>query len=461
MKKVLSIILTLSFILCACASVTLTANAASTDWTAKRGGGNFTYPSGKEFSWKTGSDGRTYEWPILRKDTMEEGTITATVSPAGGIGIVFGASGLSSLSDSTANVKNSDNVRYSLVVFEYDGTAPKLKFFYDDQVTGGATITPNSNMPLDAASLGIDGVSDVEIKVEFSKAGKMIAYINGAKTIIRNEGFPTFGNEYGMMVREKNYGTENASKEIGYVKSFSKSAVSNYAKWTARRGASSFAEADGGEFQWKYVADSENGRTWNNLIQYYKNLEEGTITATVAKNSRIGIMFAGTGFENVKEGTGGAVAEAQNLKYYWAVVDWDGTAEKYYVALMTDSSDTAGERTAIEKVYIDTNIAAADYTIKVNFTKDGDISVVFNNEKLISVTGQTIYGSQLGMMTTTRGPLANTIGQTAGTVKSFTAGSVSAPQTGDLTNVYLVLSALVLTATFAVACLSRKKKVAD
>lgn len=460
MKKVLSIILTLSFILCACASVTLTANAASTDWTVKRGGGAFTYPSGKEFSWKTDASGNTWEWPVLRKDTMEEGTITAKVSPKGGVGILFGASGLSSLSDSTANVKNSDNVRYSLVVFEYDGTNPKLKFFYDDKVAGGATITPNSNMPLDAAALGIDGVSDVEIKVEFTQAGKMIAYINGAKTIIRNEGFPTFGNEYGIMVRQINYGADNAGKEIGYVKSFSKSAIPNYSKWIARRGASSFAAASGGEFQWKYVADGEKGHTWNNLIQYYKNLEEGPITATVAKNSRIGIMFAGTGFENVKDSTGGAVADAQNLKYYWAVVDWDGTAQKYYVALMTDSSDTAGTRTTVEKVYIDTNIASADYTIKVEFTKAGNISVYFNGKKLIDVTGQTIYGSQLGMMTTIRGPLENMAGQTAGTVKRFTAGT-AAPHTGDLTNVYLVLSALVLTATFAVAYFSRKKKVTD
>lgn len=475
MKKILSLVLALSFILCASALFTVSAaetklNDANKGWKATRGGGNFFTDANREFYWKANASGQTYDWPAVHTGSLEEGTITAKVSASGNIGIFFGGSGVAeNVKDGGSNLVGAANTKFSWIVLEVDPSTKvsKLRFYYDDDDAANVSLGNNSqsNMPLNdtpenAAKYGIDGTSDVELKVEFTKAGKMIAYVNGVKTIIRNDGFPTFGNEYGMIVRgNSNYGAASANTEVGYVKSFSTQGdISAFSKWTVRRGGSSWAAVDGGEFLWKYVADGTNGRTYNNLVQYYKDLEEGSASAKVAKNSRIGIAFAGTGFANVKEGSGGALSEAQDCKYYWAVVDWDNTASKYYLALKVDSSATDGTLTTVERVDISdiATISNNDYTIKVDFTKDGDIKVSLNGEELISVTGQTLYGKQLGMITTKRGPLADKAGQTAGTVKAFTIG-VPAADTGDLTSVYLVASALILAATFAVVCVSRKK----
>ncbi len=114
----------------------------------------------------------------------------------------------------------------------------------------------------------------------------------------------------------------------------------------------------------------------------------------------------------------------------------------------------------------------SDVTIKVEFTKDGDIAISYNGEKLIDVTGQTIYGKQLGIIPTNRGPLSGKVGQVAGTVNSFEieapatepdngnqggGNQGSVPDTGDALSVYLAVSAVALCATFAVALTSRKK----
>ncbi|MBE6618978.1 MAG: hypothetical protein E7626_04240 [Ruminococcaceae bacterium] len=468
MKKILSLFLAISFVLCGAAALSVNAgNVIINDWTISRGGGSFVKNNAYEFEWKTDANGKTWDWPAMHAGSLTEGSISATVSPAGGIGIYFGAQGMANAADGGAAVSNAENLKYSLVAFEYSSGIPKLRFYYDNQSAGGATISKESDMPLDDAKYGIDGTSDVTIKVEFTAAGKVEAYVNGEKVITRASGFPTAGAEYGMMVKSANYGTGKASTKVGYVKSFSTTSdISTASKWTVRRGGNSWqiAPSDNTEFVWKYVADAgnaNNGRSYTNLIQYYKNLEEGSVTISVAKNSRVGIAFAGSGFENVKEGSGNvAVSTAPNFKYYWAVVDWDSSAQSYYLALKTDASDADGTQTVVQKVALTQDIATTNYTIKVNFTKTGNISVYFNEDKLIDVSGQTIYGSQLGVINAGRGPLADKVGQVAGTVTSFNVVDPAAA-TGDFTSIYVIVSAMILCAAFTVVCISRKKKIAE
>ena len=485
MKKILSLILVLAFVLCGVAALNVSADVIINDWTIKRGGGFYIKNSAYEFEWKADNSGKTYEWPAIHNGSFKEGTITATVSPKGGIAIFFGAEGMEGVADGVASVKSATNLRYELVAFEYDSGTPKLKFFYDDKTAGDVTIAADSNMSLADAKYGIDGISDVTISIEFTAAGKVVTYVNGEKVMTRDgdNARPTFGTQFGMMVRPVTYGSEAAGTKVGYVKEFSATAAEvGEAKWSVRRGGNSFVlNPTGAEIAWKYFADSgnaNNGRIYTNLIQYYKDLEEGTITASVAKNSRVGIAFGGTGFENVKEGSGNvAVSNAPNFKYYWAVVDWDSSASTYYLALKTDASDADGTSTTIARVNLTDNIEITEYTIKVEFTKDGDIAISYNGEKLIDVTGQTIYGKQLGIIPTNRGPLSGKVGLLAGTINAFeieepatepdngnqgsgnqgSGNQGSAPDTGDALSVYLAVSAVVLCATFAVALTSRKK----
>lgn len=247
MKKLLSIILALSFILCA--SMLSTVSAAETklyvsttdEWQPGRGK-QYVYADDArnvEFYWKADGSGATYDWPVSNVGTLEEGTITATVSAAGNVGIFFGATGVKqNVEDGVNNLTGAADTKYCWVCLEVsqDGVA-KLRFYYDDDAAGGAALSTHSdsNMPLNdttanAEKYGIDGTSDIELKVEFTAEGKMTAYVNGEKVITRtpdyNNARPTFGTEYGILIRGASYGSEKANAEVGYVKSFSASAPS-------------------------------------------------------------------------------------------------------------------------------------------------------------------------------------------------------------------------------------------
>ena len=97
MKKILSLILVLAFVLCGVAALNVSADVIINDWTIKRGGGFYIKNSAYEFEWKADNSGKTYEWPAIHNGSFKEGTITATVSPKGGIAIFFGAEGMEGL----------------------------------------------------------------------------------------------------------------------------------------------------------------------------------------------------------------------------------------------------------------------------------------------------------------------------------------------------------------------------
>ena len=480
MKKLLSIILALSFVLCAASLFTVSAaethlSGSGKGWKTTRGGGVFYTDADREIYWKAGGDGKTWAWPVVHSGSLTNGVITATMSASGNVGIFFGGDGIATnvKDGGTSSLLGATDVRYSWVAIEVNPSTgeAKLAYFYDDETAAGTDITdyrkswlPLNDTPENAAKFGIDGSSDIELKVSFNEKGKMKAYVNGALVTSREGSCVPFGGEYGIITCNASYGSEKANSEVGYIKSFSATDKLSGLdeEWIIRRGGASWAASAGNEFDVLFVNNNNKAQTFNNLAQYYKNLEEGTVTATVGAGSRIGIAFAGTGFENVFEGSGGALTQVENLMYYQAVLDYDGSVAKLYIALKVDScatSDVASNTpTEIKKVYLSSNsLINNDYTLKVTFTKAGDIKIYFNGEEYISVTGQTIYGSDLGMVTTARGPLdVSKVGTAAATVKNFVIEG-EAPDTGDLTSVYLIASAVILSAAYAVACFSRKR----
>ncbi len=236
MKKLLSIILALSFILCAGALSSFAATTklwqANTGWNVVRGEGMVWYDDARDvdFYWKADANGKTWDWPVFRNDTMEEGTITAKISASGNIGIFFGALGIENVSDAGGkNLTTAVDTRYSWIALEVapDTGAAVLKFYHDDDTAAGVPLADNilatvalNDTPENATKYGIDGSSDVELKVEFTMAGKVVAYVNGVETITK-EGVTLFGTQYGMIIRSNTtYGTAKANTEVGYVKNF-------------------------------------------------------------------------------------------------------------------------------------------------------------------------------------------------------------------------------------------------
>ncbi len=421
MKKVLSLILALSFILTASCVLAVSAadttlNEANKGWYVPRSAGTIRTDGNQEFYFNAGADGSTWEWPVIHDGELEEGTITAVLGPKGGAGIFFGATGIrANVKEGSENsLKAADkDIRFYWASLVYEGSTLKFKFYADQSQTGqyrqiGATVNLSS-------AHGCDGVSDVELKVSFSKEGACTVYVNG-KSVYSASGLSLFGNEYGMIV---NYAKNlTPSARAGYVKSFTTAEVSSYINWAPRRGATAYAPVDNGEFLWKY----QGTNVWNNPIRYNTDLEKGTVIATVAKGSKIGVLFGATGLNNVKDGTDAniSVSNAPSLRYFWAYVK-DNT-----LTLEADKNADAGNqgRETVASATLPVSSADADYTIKVIFNKSGDISVSFNDAEYIKITaaelktkGFEIYGSEVGMM-----PVAlsnGTANAVAGSVKAF------------------------------------------
>ncbi|MBE6619609.1 MAG: hypothetical protein E7626_07540, partial [Ruminococcaceae bacterium] len=433
MKKLIAIILTISFMLClvpvtfSVSAAATKLNAANKGWTVCRSHGSFFTDGQQEFYWISDPNKKTWDWPVYRKETLEEGTIEAIISPSANVGIFFGATGVKEyVTDVGSNVAfanpDYDIRHYWIYIAESSGTY-KIVFNMDSNVSGG--YVNKENFTLDATKYKLDGTSDISLKVSFNKEGKFQVFVNDVSAMTRS-GYVPFGNQFGMAVKSATYTEANA--KVGYVKDFS-FADRDYLDWTARRGAAAVASYSGGEYLWHYQGTS----VYNNPLRYNYDLAEGTITATVTKGSRTGIIFGATGLDNVKEGNVGNVSAsaAPNFMYYWAYVSGN------QLKLEVDSTQAEGaqSRTVWKTATLPFSSDDADYTIKVDFRTSGDMSISVNDVEYITVTpdelaskGYTIYGSEVGMMPVTRS--GGESGAVAGSVKKFTiaAPHVCAPE---------------------------------
>ncbi len=433
MKKLIAIILTLSFILTlipvtfsSYAATEVILNNANKGWTANKATDRFVTDGEQEFYWKTGAtDVNTWEWPVYRSESLEEGVIEAVISPSANIGILFGATGIDLVADGSGNGLDSTtkDIRFYWVAITENNGTYNLVFRKDSNAYGKYADDDADadndvlNFKLDE-KYNIDGKSDIRLRVHFKKEGYIQFYINDVASSSRTgTEWATFGNQLGMCVTTvKGYYTEENAK-VGYVKEFSFN-DNFYNNWTPRRGVlgvPSFIPYAQGEYQWLYQDNDQ----WNNPIRYNTDLDEGTITATVTKGSKTGIIFGATGLDNVND-DGSSVANAAGLKYYWANVNGNT------LTLEVDSKDDKPKE-PWKTVTLPISSDEADYTIKVKFSKQGDISVSVNDKEYIAVTaedlgkaGFEIYGKEVGMMAVQVKDADVVANSVAGSVKEFT-----------------------------------------
>ena len=124
--------------------------------------------------------------------------------------------------------------------------------------------------------------------------------------------------------------------------------------------------------------------------------EEGEIEATMAPTGNAGIIFGAVGIDTIKDSTA-STANVAGVKFYYA-----GFIAPGKIALYADDKDDAGMYTLIQEAAIadidDNYDASADVTIKVEFTKDGKITLYANGNKAFTVEGYIPFGTQIGMM---------------------------------------------------------------
>jgi len=177
-------------------------------WSVTRGRAWLLTDNDRLMFWISSDNDLTYDWPALSASSLTEGTISATVSANGNVGIFFGGIGMDKSTDATTNPTVTNGIYCSTVTLLVDAKtgAAYLEFYYDNSdvksYTGEHKITVPLNDTLEnTLKYGMDG-SDIILKVRFTKEGKVIAYVNGAKALETSENaYPTFGNQHGIIVR--------------------------------------------------------------------------------------------------------------------------------------------------------------------------------------------------------------------------------------------------------------------
>lgn len=490
MKKLIAIILTLTFVL-TLAPLTLSVSAdtqqlnkAGTSWTSCRADNSFVVDSSDDYEFHVLADknGQTYDWPVYHKDPLEEGTIEATFDGKANIGILFGATGVKDyVGDSAELVAGTDQAKDSLGTNKYDvryyaavviyephttdgGGNYRFRLLSDSEVAGGGAVSiGTTSIHLTEAKHGINGTDEFTMKISFNKDGDFRCYINGVQVFTRTDVVP-YGDEFGICVRKYlNYGTEYANKEVGFVKNFSYSDTDFFNDWTPRRGERAVQPSAKGEIMWL----SQNADVWSNPIRYNKDLEEGTVTAKFAKNSQAGVIFGATGLDNVYDdhnkpagATNIGFGNAPNLQYLWACVENN--------KLLLKADPTAAEGTTqnvktVASANLPISAADTEITLKIQFTKAGDIKIDVNGTNYITLTaaeltakGGAIYGKELGIVSSVRHNLA--ANAPAGELLTFKteAGVVPTPpasETSDFTVIFAIVSvaSVLLLAAFFVA----------
>lgn len=486
MKKLIAIILTLTFVL-TLAPLTLSVSAdtqqlnkAGTSWTSCRSDNSFVVDSSDDYEFHVLADanGKTYDWPVYHKDSLEEGTIEATFGAKANIGIFFGATGIKDyVGDSAELVAGTDQAKDSLGTVKYDvryyvatvmleekDGSPIYRFRLqaDGDAASGSAPSQGSK-DLTEADHGINGTDEFTMKISFNEEGDLKCYINGV-LVMTKEDITPYGDEFGICVRRyEKYGTDYNKKEVGYVKNFSYSDTDFFNDWTPRRGASAVHPSAKGEIMW----NSQNTDVWSNPIRYNKDLEEGTITAKFAKNSQAGVLFGATGLNNVYDdnvkpagATNIGFGNAPNLMYLWACVENNKLLLK---ADPTAADGTTQNVKTVASANLPISAADTEITLKIQFTKAGDIKIDVNGTNYINLTaaeltakGGAIYGKEVGIVSSVRHNLA--ANAPAGELLTFKteAGIVPTPpatETSDFTVIFAVISVatVLLLAAFCVA----------
>ncbi len=240
MKKIFIVLITLSLVITAFSSLTVSAaeialNSAGKGWKAYRSHPLFIDDDSDsyEFHWKTDSNKKTWTCPVLRTDGFDEGTIEIEVSPSANVGILFGGCGikeyvgesyeyiLGSTSEKKGSLGRTDkDIRFywAAVVRENDTTIFKL--YVDD----GANTAFNEKFSLPLEN--IDANSDIVITVSFNKDGKCFISVNKEK-VYSSDTLELFGDQYGIALCEAIYPDIEGLGRVGYLKSFAIRAFEN------------------------------------------------------------------------------------------------------------------------------------------------------------------------------------------------------------------------------------------
>ena len=492
MKKLLSIVLALSFVLCASTVFAVSAaevllNNAGKGWTTERGVG-WVYTSDDYLAyWKANTQyNTTYDWLSLKSGALAEGTITAKVSAKGNVGILFGGSSVAAKvgdgAGATEGVSRADGVKFILVSLMVNSTATSLELYYDyndaEHWTGDKKVTVALNdTPENATKYGIDGTTDVEIKVDFTAAGKITAYVNGEKAIESTDTeYPTFGTEHGFVVRGAAYtGTDMA----GYIKTYETAepipeGVTTSADWKIKTGG--FASNNTGLFTFDYTKGSSpiaiyNGNIFCGKVTVRYNYEDVRAGSTPKKS----IIFGAKGIKASAGTTAEEIQADDNTKFYRFVME----NRRYWIEIIDADKCTSGNPDdwagylVQPKGYwnnrangddldffnaMQSNSQYSEFTIE--WTEKGALKISLNGTALSNLTlpeGSAVpYGSEFGIV-----GYAQTTGSTTILGSRVVPTIAGGPDTGDSTSIYFIASAVALAAAFAVVCVARKKKVAE
>ncbi|MBE6619567.1 MAG: hypothetical protein E7626_07330, partial [Ruminococcaceae bacterium] len=240
MKKLITSALALTFVICLAAFSISAAetelNRAGTKWTVCRADSLFVVDDTNdyEFTWKADSTGNTYDWPVYRAESLDAGTIETTIGGIGNGGIFFGATGIKEyVGDSHEKIPGTNESKvglgeptkdiryyYAAVVWEkHNNGNYKFRLYYDNAADNG-TMNTYTGVALNESAHGVNGTSDVKIKVEFDKAGNLNCYVNDVRVMTRTDCQP-FGDQFGIIARKSNYGSSKALTNINSVKEFS------------------------------------------------------------------------------------------------------------------------------------------------------------------------------------------------------------------------------------------------
>ena len=242
------------------------------------------------------------------------------------------------------------------------------------------------------------------------------------------------------------------------------------AKWIAKNGNACFGydPAIAGEF---YMIGDANAVVWNwfAVSKSTTAAEGGKITAKLSTKADVGIMFGATALSTSSKLSNG---NCDGLQFYYAGIQYDAANSAYSIILLNDSSATGKSEpaslTQVASAPI-TGVNDADgITLEVAFTADGEVKISANGTEVINQTGLVPYGNECGILapkvdykvTQNMAGLELVFALDEFTISALPADAPEAPENGDATALYVVLSAVALCATFAVA-LSRKKRIEE
>lgn len=196
-------------------------------WVITRGGGCFIHKyqvDGTEYHWIADNDGKTWNWLAratnweTKEDyALEEGTIEVVVTSRANTGVVFGAVGMGIPQNGGGQptVSTGAGIFYYYAGFNHvDGT---FGLYVDDTDEKLNTPKPISVATITDIIPNWDPTSDLNIKVEFTKAGKIKVYLNDA-LFVDVENYTPYGTQFGMLVANDEGFTK--LEDIGQLKSY-------------------------------------------------------------------------------------------------------------------------------------------------------------------------------------------------------------------------------------------------